>query len=331
FALLAAFAFLLMFVAANVIGTSWFRSWRLDLTQNHLYSLSPGTQTTLDHLSDSVELTLYYSRDAAARAPQVQAYAGRVREMLQTFAAHSHGHVRFTEVNVRPFTEQEDQAQQAGIQAVRADQDSDPVYFGLTGANAIDDKRTIPFFDPQREPFLEYEVTRLIFELEHPDRTRIALITALPMDPATAANAQGAPTGQSVFATEMGRLFNVQKLPQSFTAIPDADVLVIIQPWALSPAQLYAIDQFVLRKGRAFIALDPASMVAAQSSASFNPMSPSGPAPTSSSLEPLLSRWGVAMSPDVVMDLTGALPVQAQDPNGQTQQVPQPLFFAVPA
>lgn len=331
FALLAAFAFLLMFIAANVIGAAWFRTWRLDLTQNQLYSLSPGTQTTLDHLSDSVELTLYYSRDAATRAPQVQAYAGRVREMLQTFAAHSHGRVRFTEVNVRPYSDQEDQAQQAGIQPVRADEGSDPIYFGLTGANAIDDKRTLPFFDPQREPFLEYEITRLIFELEHPDRTRIALITSLPMDPASAANAQGAPTGQSVFATEMGRLFNVTKLPENFTAIPDADVLAIIQPWALSPAQLYAVDQYILRKGRAFIALDPASMVAAQSSASFNPMSASAPANVTSSLEPLMSRWGVAMSPDVVMDLDGALPVQAQDPSGQTTNAPQPLFFAVPA
>lgn len=331
FAFLAALAFLMMFVAANVVGNSWFRSWRLDLTQNHLYSLSPGTQHTLDHLSDSVELNLYYSRDAAARAPQVQAYAGRVREMLQTFAARSHGHVRFTEVNVRPFTEQEDQAQEAGIQAVRPDESSDPIYFGLTGANAIDDKRTIPFFDPAREAFLEYEVTRLIFELEHPDRTRVALITSLPIDPATAANAQGAPTGQSVFATEMGRLLSVQKLPQNFTQIPDADVLAIIHPWALSPAQLYAVDQFILRRGRAFIALDPASMLAASQSASFNPMSPSAPPPTSSTLEPLLSRWGVAMSQDVVLDLEGALPVQAQAPNGQTTQAPQPLFFAIPA
>jgi hypothetical protein len=31
FAFFAASAFLLMFVAANVIGNSWFRSWRLDL------------------------------------------------------------------------------------------------------------------------------------------------------------------------------------------------------------------------------------------------------------------------------------------------------------
>ena len=331
FAFLAAFAFLLMFVAANVIANSWFRSWRLDLTQNHLYSLSSGTQTTLDHLSDSVELKLFYSRDAAARAPELQAYAGRVREMLQTFAAHSHGHVRFTEVNVRPFTDQEDSAQQAGINPVRPDQNADPIYLGLTGANAIDDKRTIPFFDPGREAFLEYEVTRLIFELEHPDRTRVALITSLPIDPASAGGPLGAQAGQSTFTTEMGRLLDVRKLASDFTEIPDADVLAVIHPWALSPAQLYAVDQYILRKGRAFIALDPASMAAAQAGANFNPMAPSTPPPTASTLEPLLSRWGVAMSPDVVLDLEGALPVQAQDPNGQTTQVPQPLFFAVPA
>jgi ABC-type uncharacterized transport system involved in gliding motility auxiliary subunit len=330
FALLASLAFFLIFVAANVTANSWLRSWRLDLTQAHLYSLSPGTQETLDHLSDSIELTLYYSRDAASHSPDVQAYAGRVREMLQTFAAHSHGRVRLVEVNVKPFSPEEDRAQEAGIQSVRPDQNADPIYFGLTGANAIDDKRVLPFFDPAREPFLEYEITRLVYELEHPDRTRVDLITALPIDPANAVDAQGRPTGQSVFATEMGRLMDVHKLAQDFAELPDADVLVIIHPWALSPAQLYAVDQFILRKGRAFIALDPASMMAAQGAG--GPFGPApGTAPTASTLEPLLSRWGVSMSHDVVLDLEGALPVQTQDASGQTGQAPQPLFFSVPA
>src|SRR5690349_20509525 len=155
FALFAAFALLIMFVAANVTANSWFRSWRLDLTENHLYTLSPGTQRTLDRLSEPVELTLYYSRDAASSEPQLQAYASRVREMLQTVQARSHGRVRFVEIDVKPFSEEEDRAVEAGIQPVRRTQDDDPIYFGLTGANAIDDKRTIPFFDAQREPFLE--------------------------------------------------------------------------------------------------------------------------------------------------------------------------------
>ena len=208
---------------------------------------------------------------------------------------------------------------------------ADPIYFGLTGANAIDDTRTIPVFDPQREAFLEYEITRLIYELENPDRTRVALITSLPIDPAAAVNPSYGASTQSVFATEMGRLLDVAKLAPDFSVIPDdADVLAIIHPGALSQAQLYAIDQFILRRGRAFIALDPASLMAEQSTGGFDPFNPVAPAPTASTLEPLLGAWGVALTPGVVLDLEGALPVQVQDPTtGRSGQAPQPLFFQV--
>ena len=333
YALFAALALFIAFVASNVIANSWFRSWRLDLTENHLYSISAGTQQTLNELTEPVQLTLYYSRNAAQPVPQLQTYAARVREMLQTFQARSHGRVRFTEVNVEPFTEAEDKASEAGIQAVRPYEGADPIYFGLVGANAIDDTRVIPLFSPQRESFLEYELTRLIYELENPERTHISLITSLPIDPAAAAGPAFQAGSQSMFATEMGRVLDVTKLAANFTAIPDnTDVLAIIHPGALTPAQLYAIDQFILRRGRAFVALDPASMQAALSGQSFDPFSPSLPAPTASTLEPLLSAWGVAMAPTVVLDQEGALPVSVQDPQtGQTGQAPQPLFFQVPA
>lgn len=333
YALFAALALFVMFVAANITSNSWFRSWRLDLTENHLYSLSRGTQQTLDELTEPLEITLYYSRDSAAPLPQLTAYAARVREMLQTFAARSHGRVRFVEIDVEAFSDAEDDAVEAGINPIRPYEGADPIYFGLTGANAIDDRRTIPFIDPQREAFLEYEITRLIFELENPDRTSVALITSLPIDPAAASAPGAAPGGgQSVFATEMGRLLDVNKLAPNFTEIPaDTDVLAIIHPGALSQSQLYAIDQFVLRKGRLFLALDPASMRSMQS-AGFDPFDPVMPVPQSSTLEPLLERWGVAMGPRVVLDLEGALPVQVQDPTtGQNLQAPQPLFFSIPA
>lgn len=330
YAFFAALALLVAFIAANVIANSWFRSWRLDLTENQLYSISRGTQQTLDDLTEPVQLTLYYSRDAARTVPQLQVYATRVREMLQTFQARSHGRVRFTEVNVTPFTEAEDRANEAGVQAVPPYEGADPIYFGLVGANAIDDTRTIPLFDPQREAFLEYELTRLIYELENPERTQVALITSLPIDPAGSPMAGAG--SQSVFAAEMGRLLEVTKLAPDFAAIPeDTDVLAIIHPGALTSSQLYAIDQFILRRGRAFIALDPASMQAAMSSTGFDPFNPIAPPPTASTLEPLLGAWGVTMAPTVVLDLEGALPVSVQDPNtGQTGQAPQPLFFQIP-
>jgi ABC-type uncharacterized transport system involved in gliding motility auxiliary subunit len=332
FALFAALALFVMFVAGNVIANSWFRSWRLDLTEDRLYSLSPGTQTTLDQLSEPIQLTLYYSRDAATPLPQLQAYAARVREMLQTFSSRAHGRVRFVEINVEPFSQDEDDAVEAGMEPLRPFQGADPIYFGIVGANAIDDRVGIPLLDPQREAFLEYEITRLIYELEHPERTRVALITSLPIDPAAAAGPSFGALRQSVFATEMGRLLDVTRLSPDFTEIPDADVLAIIHPGPLTPGQAYAVDQFILRRGRAFIALDPASLLAEQAAGAFNPFSPTAAAPSASTLEPLLERWGVAMTPTVVLDLAGALPVQVQDEEtGQTGQAPQPLFFQVPA
>ncbi len=329
YALIAAFSLLLIFIGANVIANSWFRSWRLDLTENRLYTLSDGAKGVLSELSEPVELKLYFSRAAAAPFPQAVAYAARVREMLQTFAAHSSGRVRFVEVNVERFSAEEDEAQEGGIEAQTVAQGADPIYFGIVGANSINDQRVIPSLSEAQEPFLEYQVTRLIYQLENPNRPRIALITALPLDPAAAADPTF-PSGQSWFATELGRSNDVVKLPVNFETIPDADVLAIVHPWALTPQQIYAVDQFILRKGRAFIALDPAARMAQQQAGAFDPANPMG-APTSSSLAPLLSRWGLEMAPTVVLDGENALPIQVQLPNGQVGEAPQPLFFAVPA
>jgi len=332
FALLAALALFVIFIAGNLIANTWFRTWRLDLTENQLYSLSDGTVRTLDALSEPVELRFYFSRDAAAAFPSVQTYGARVREMLQTFQARSNGRVRFIEVNVEPFSEEEDAAVEAGIEPRQVMEGADPIYMGLSGANAIDDQVPISFLDPSREAFLEYEITRLIYELESPDLPRIGLITSLPMNPGDP-NAAMFGQRQSLFETELGRVMNVEKLDPGFTAIPDGiDVLAILHPGPLSPTQLYAIDQFILRHGRAFIALDPASMSAQRNAGSMDPFAMMGGAPPSSNLDPLLERWGVAMTREVVLDLDGALPVQTQDPQtGQPVNAPQPLFFRVPA
>lgn len=326
YAVFAALALFACFIAANVVANSWLRGWRIDLTENQLYSLSSGAKQTLDNLSEPIELTLYYGRDAAQPIPQLQAYAARVREMLQAFEARSRGRIRFREVNVEAFSEEEDEAVEAGIEPVRPFEGADPIYFGLAGANAIDDRRVISFLNPQREPFLEYEITRLIFELENPERAKVALITSLPIDPEATFGA-GA---YAAFTAELGRLFEVTRLEPDFAAIPDADVLAIIHPGPLSDQQLYAIDQFILRNGHAFIALDPAAATP-QQSAGFDPFSAAGAAPPSSTLEPLLSRYGVSMTPSVVLDAENALDVNAQDPTGQTVRAPQPLFFVVPA
>src|SRR5262249_15872950 len=158
--------------------------------------------------------------DAATAIPPVQAYGARVREMLQTFAARSHGHVRFVEVNVKRFSDEEDNAAGAGIEPQQLSNGGDPLYFGLSGANAINDRQAIPFPNPQQEPFLEYQITRLIYQLENPDPTKVALLTSLPIDPARAADPANGGHGGWTFAAEMGRVMRVETLAPDFTEIP---------------------------------------------------------------------------------------------------------------
>lgn len=327
YALIVFAALAVIFFAGNILASSWFSGARLDLTENKLYSLSSGTKRTLKELNEPITLTFYYSRDAAANFPQVRTYGARVRELLQSYARISNGRVRVLEIDPVRFTEQEDAAVEAGLEPLRLEQGGDPIYLGVTGVNAVDEKVTIPQLSWDREPFLEYEITRLISELQSSARKKIALITALPWEPDAASQDAG---GQPYVLSELVRLADVQKLQPDFTGIdPDTDMLAIIHPWALTEQQLYVVDQFLMAKGRAFIALDPAAVMAGQQQNPFG--MPMGPPQAQSSLPLFLQKWGITMSNEAIIDRAHALPIQTMGPTGQPVVMPQPLFFEIPA
>jgi ABC-type uncharacterized transport system involved in gliding motility auxiliary subunit len=325
-------ALLAIFLASNVIVSSWFSGARLDLTENSLYSLSKGTRDTLRNLNEPITLTFYYSRDAASQIPQVRTYGSRVRELLQTYARRSGGKVRVVEVDPVRFTDAEDEATAAGLQPLNAGPGADPIFLGITGANAVDEKVTIPQLSWDREPFLEYELTRLIAELQGVGQKRLALITAMPWELSLAGGDPrlAAQSGQPFIVGELTRLVQVEKLPQDFSAIEDdVDLVAVVHPWALTEQQLYAIDQFVMRKGRALFVVDPAAIMTESQQNPFG--MPTAMAPQSSTVAPLLEKWGVAVSQDAVIDRQHALPIQTSGPDGRPVVMPQPLFFEVPA
>jgi ABC-type uncharacterized transport system involved in gliding motility auxiliary subunit len=307
------------FLAANALAGVVMRGARLDLTAGRLYTLSDGTRRVLGDLKEPVDLTFFYSAEVGARYPAIAAYAARVREMLQSYAGRASGQIRIHEVAPGRFTEEEDTAGAAGM--VPAETGGETLYFGLAGANAADEHAAIPAFSPAREAFLEYDITRLIAQLEAPTRSEIAIISTLPL---------GGGDRAPLFFTELARGAPLQVLSRDFTAIPDsATMLAILQPWPLSEAQLYAVDQFLMRKGRAFIAVDPAAVTWDE-----GPASPFGPPPV---VEPrgdlnwLLAAWGVSVSADVLADGQNALSVRTADALGRPGEAPQPLYFKAPA
>ncbi len=52
--------------------------WRVDLTQNGLYSTAPGTERILKGLKEPVNLYFFYSEKAANGIPDIKTYGNRV-------------------------------------------------------------------------------------------------------------------------------------------------------------------------------------------------------------------------------------------------------------
>ena len=121
---------LVIFVGVNLFAAVFLRSARLDLTEQGLYTLSPGTHNILSRLKEPVTLKFYYSRDLAAAQPGLQIYAQRVRDMLEEMTNAANGMIDLQIVDPAPFSEAEDQAVAQGLVAQPVGE-GEIVYFGL--------------------------------------------------------------------------------------------------------------------------------------------------------------------------------------------------------
>src|ERR1700722_16100195 len=246
--------------AAIVIGINMFSDARLgdiraDLTQGKIYTLSNGTKQILDGLKEPITLRFFYSRRLGATIPSYGAYADHVSEMLEEYASASHGKVKVELYDPEPFSDTEDRAVAYGLQGVPVDNGGNEVYFGVAGNNLEDDERTIPFFQAERERFLEFDLTKLIYELSNPKRTTIGVMTSLPIDGDPRAMMMGGgrgPGSQPYASSILLRQTNtVKSVPLDAQVIdPDIQVLLVASARDLSEPTLYAIDQFVMRGGR---------------------------------------------------------------------------------
>ena len=296
------------FVAAVIVSNQLFKGLRIDLTENRLYTLSDGTKKILRNIDEPINLYFYFSNQATEGVPTIRDYADRVREMLEEFAGASRGKLRLSVVDPLPFSEDEDRATQFGLQGVQFGITPDPVYFGLAGTNSIGDEETIPFFQPDQQAFLEYDLAKLVSTLANPERNVIGLVSGITMSGGFDPQTQRADPPWVVYQ-QAQQLFEVRDLGTSFDAVPDdVGLLWIVQPKNLSSATQYAIDQFVMGGGKALIFVDPVAAVDAE----VSPGMPQGMPPMgqASDLPLLFEGWGIDFdAQQVVADAQLALAI----------------------
>lgn len=330
FSILGVIAAAAIAIGVNMFADARLANVQLDLTQGHLYTLSSGTKQILAQIKEPITLRLFYSRQLGTAVPSYGAYADHVREMLRDYASRSNGKVRLEFYDPEPFSDVEDRAMGYGLQGVPLDQSGTQVYFGLAGTNQEDDERTIPFFQADRERFLEYDLTKLIYNLSNPKRPVVGVMSSLPLDGNPRALMMGDRTAAQPFAAAMLlQQSNTVKTVKTDAQVidPDIQVLLVAEAQNLSPATLYAIDQFVMRGGKLMAMVDPWSeTMAAQPSPSGMPVTDAH-----SDLKPLFDAWGIEFNPkQVVGDLTGAWRVRGGE-GERTQAVNYPAWFNIRA
>ena len=310
----------LMLVATNILAAKYLPQ-RLDLTAERLYTLSPGTRLTLAHIDEPITLRFYYSARLGQAIPAYGVYAQRVRELLDQYVAAAHGKLRLEVYQPQPFSDAEDRAVAFGLQGVPLNAEGEQIYFGLAGTNSTDDTQVIPFFAPERERLLEYDLTRVVHALAFPKRTVVGLISSLPLDgdplAAQLAMAQGRLPHQehpAAVLTQLRQVDDVETLPAGLDAIPAGiDVLMLVHPQKLTEKTLFAIDQFVLRGGPAIVFVDPYSEQQARSESRHHESS-------ASDLPLLFKAWGLRLLPDAVAaDRAAARRVGVPTAGGGTQ------------
>jgi ABC-type uncharacterized transport system involved in gliding motility auxiliary subunit len=301
---------IVLFVALMLVVNVLFRGARVDLTQNNLYTLSSGTKEILAAIDEPVNLTLFYSDKGTENIPQLRTYATRVREMLEEMAARAGGKLRVEVIDPLPFSEDEDRASALGLQAVPVGASGETVFFGLAGTNSTSGRASIPFLQPDKEAFLEYDIAKLVHELATTKKPVIGLVSGLPMgpgfDPATRQMREPWAVQQ-----QLSQLFEVRDLNAAQLKTIDAEigVLVLVHPKQLSDEAQYAVDQFVLRGGHLIVFVDPDAELDTSGADPENPQAAMF-ADHSSDLPKLFKAWGIDYDPkNIVLDRTRAVAV----------------------
>ena len=289
---------LVLLLAINIFSNTAFQSARIDLTENDLFTLSEGTHNILSNLDEQVTVRFYLSQKLATRLPGISSYANRVKELLLEYKRIASGNLNLSIIDPEPFSETEDEAVAFGLKGAPLPDDN-TFYFGLVATGPTDEESIIAFFTPEREEFIEYDITKVIQQVANPKKKVVGLISSISIDGSPAPHMPGMgmmprPTETWMVVEHMRQFFKVQTLDPDIEKVPDdVDVLMLVHPKDVPDNTLYAIDQFVMNGGRLLAFVDPHAETDAQNSQqSGMPGNSFG----QSDLNKLMKSWGVSTS-----------------------------------
>ncbi len=247
-------------IALNIAGLMYFG--RIDLSEGRIFTLTDYSRQVVESLEEPVTVKVFFSEDVGPQYNQNRTY---IKDMLEDYKAWSHGRFTFEMVNPREKEAFESEARSYRIQPVQAQAlENDQltvkmVYMGLAFL-AGDRTETIPFLGEVNG--LEYLITSTIRRLTAAEMETIGFLQGHgepDFNPQAMNGMPGQQGGLSTFAQTLIKDFKLKDVDLgSVDAIdPTISTLLWVRPTEeVSEADLYKLDQFLMRGGRLGLFLD---------------------------------------------------------------------------
>jgi len=301
-ALIAVVLVLVITFSAIIICQNVGRRLKIDVTEQKLYTLSSGTRAILAKLNQPIKLKLYYARTAAIKGPDQIKYFNNyyefVKDLLDEYVAASKGMVQLEIIDPRPYSEDEVDATRYGLKKFPITEEEN-FFFGLVAQTQFGVEKTIPFFSPDRQNFIEYDISGLIDTAITREKKTVGILSSLPVMGdemsdymAQMMRMQGQqPKPAWAIIQQLKQQYETISIPTNTSDINNIDILLVIHPKNLPEKTQFAIDQFILKGGRTIICVDP-YCYADQSEQAKSQL---GKANQSSNLKKLFNTWGLDM------------------------------------
>lgn len=227
---------------------------RADLTARKEFTISESSRRLLSDLTDIVNVTVYMSENL----PQhMTGFRTRVEDVLEEYRAYGGDRLRITFTDPSADPEIEQKVRMLGIPPVQLqalERDRAEVVTAYLGMTVMfeDRQEVIPLLVSTDR--LEYDLTSAILKVMSESPPVVGFLTG-----------HGEPTIRDDYAPAAEALrqsYGVREvtLEGGGSVPPDVVTLVVAGPGEIPDVELYEIDQFIMRGGRALFLLDGAVM-----------------------------------------------------------------------
>ena len=275
---------LAILLVLNLISVNAFT--RVDLTDSGIYSLSEASKDLMRNLPDRILVKCYFTDDLPAPYNQNARY---LKDQLADYRAYSGGRLQFEFVDPAKDGKEEEamsyRIPPVQVNAYESDRlEIKKVYMGIAFLYG-DKTEVMPVL--QSTAGLEYEISRAIKKITSARIPRIAFVSG-----------HGEPDLQQQLRninSVLSREYNIQSINLSeVTEVPsDIDALLVISPkQAFSEWELFVLDQYLMSGGHAGFFIDNFACDIQNNSSN----------PIDAGLGELLSRYGIGVNSDLVLD-----------------------------